>query len=156
MGTSGVVANPHRISSPNIHLLVVLNALVYHSCWIICRITTVHPGPFYVTAPNITSSILSPNLRERIYSFKNSLPSSFIPPKCNANVKIEGSCDMQRFLFFVAHFTNFLHVNVVSVLLLMPTYQRLEVQQLLEYHFFSLYCHIYMKLCIVTKFNNLH
>jgi hypothetical protein len=33
----------------------------------------------------------------------------FIPSKCNTNATIEGSCNMQRFLIFVADFARSLH-----------------------------------------------
>jgi hypothetical protein len=40
--------------------------------WFFCEYwPSIHPDPFYVTIPNITSSILSPNPREWIYSMEN-------------------------------------------------------------------------------------
>jgi hypothetical protein len=76
-----------------------------------------HPDPFYVTAPNITSSNLLPNSREQTYSVEN-YPHTittifFISPTCNVSVIIEGSCNMQRFLIFVAQFANFRYFDTV-------------------------------------------
>jgi hypothetical protein len=62
----------------------------------------------------------------------------FISLKCNVNVTVEGSCNMSRFLIFTTYFTNFLHVDATSLLLLMPTHHRHVVQQLLEVHLLSL------------------
>jgi hypothetical protein len=40
-----------------------------------------------------------------------SLSPLFTSPKYNANMTIEGSCDIPRFLIFSTHFANFLQVD---------------------------------------------
>jgi hypothetical protein len=71
-------------------------------------------------------------------TFVMSLSPLFMSPDCNVNVIIEGRCDIQRFLTFVAHFANFLHVDAESLFLLIPIHHRLEMWQLLNIHMLSL------------------
>ena len=63
----------------------------------------------------------------------------FVSSERNANVPKRRNCIMQRCLIFAVHFVNFLSDNATSPLLqvmmlniIMPTYHRLGVQQLLE------------------------
>jgi hypothetical protein len=89
----------------------------------------IHLDPFHITTPNITSFILSPNLKERIYSVENYICiviiTFFISPKYNTNVTIKGSYNIQRFLILEIHFANFLLTACLHLLML--THHRLEV-----------------------------
>ena len=80
---------------------------------------------------------MAPNHREWICTqlkITSILPLSslFILLKCNVNVIVEGSCDMQRILIFVVQFANLLCVDIVNILLLLLNYHRHEIWQLLQ------------------------
>jgi hypothetical protein len=95
--------------------------------------------------PRMTSACLYPQVHDFLIQCS----------KSNANVTIEGSYNIQRFFIFATHPTSSLHINVGSLLLLIPTHHRLEVWQLLEVHLLSLEYHIYTEIHIFTEFNNL-
>jgi hypothetical protein len=66
-------------------------------------------------SPLLISHPLLPNPKEHIYSVENypliMITTFVMSPKCNVNVTIEGSCNIQEFLIFAPYFTNFLHLN---------------------------------------------
>jgi hypothetical protein len=78
---------------------------------------------------------------------------------------VEGSYDMQRFVMFALHFANSLRIDVASLLLLMLTHRRLEMEQLLEVRLFiflvphllrTMYCHQVQQLVNIIRILDAH